>query len=172
MKIITDQDCPPGRFLGELQRATRKHAETVEQLHKTPSEVARMLELPTVALDGVSIGELAHAIRFSGLWLRDAAGGWIVYRAESPRVAPQEVRDAPGGRRSHWTPPMEMNNADDICGFCGLPGGDKIPHPVRWPGEESAGTKYVHAMCEDSECARAHSALTDRERQAFLKTIK
>lgn len=36
----------------------------------------------------------------------------------------------------------------EICGFCGQPGADKVPHPVRWPGEDSAGTDYVHASCE------------------------
>ncbi len=61
--------------------------------------------------------------------------------------------------------------ADDICGFCGLPGADKIPHPVRWPGEESAGTELVHAECEDAECGRAHAALNDTQREAFLRTL-
>jgi len=44
---------------------------------------------------------------------------------------------------------------EDICGFCGFPGADKIPHPVRWPGEEPAGTEYVHARCEQEETRRA-----------------
>lgn len=60
---------------------------------------------------------------------------------------------------------------EDICGFCGLPGADKIPHPVRWPGEESAGTEFVHATCENDECRRAHGQLNDRQRQSFLRTI-
>lgn len=59
----------------------------------------------------------------------------------------------------------------DICGFCGEPGADKIPHPIRWPGEESAGTEYVHSGCEDNECRRAHAALTDVERASFLQTL-
>ena len=62
-------------------------------------------------------------------------------------------------------------DGDDICGFCGLPGADKIPHPVRWPGEESAGTRYVHEVCEDAECGRAHAMLSDKEREGFLRTI-
>lgn len=57
---------------------------------------------------------------------------------------------------------------DDVCGFCGLPGADKIPHPHLWPGERSAGTEYVHADCENEECARAHAALTPAERQRCL----
>ena len=60
---------------------------------------------------------------------------------------------------------------DDICGFCSQPGADKIPHPVRWPGEESAGTRYVHATCEDAECHRAHSLLTDKQRADFLRAM-
>ena len=58
-----------------------------------------------------------------------------------------------------------------ICGFCGLRGVDKIPHPIRWPGEESAGTAYVHEECEDAECARAHALLSDTERAEFLRTL-
>lgn len=58
---------------------------------------------------------------------------------------------------------------EDVCGFCGLPGADKIPHPIRWPGEESAGTELVHAECEQEECRRAHSLLNDKQRREFLK---
>ena len=59
----------------------------------------------------------------------------------------------------------------DICGFCGLSGADKFPHPVRWPGEESAGTELVHADCENQECQRAHSLLSDKQRADFLRNI-
>ena len=65
----------------------------------------------------------------------------------------------------------EVVEMDDVCGFCGLGGADKIPHPVRWPGEESAGTDLVHAECEDSECGRAHAALSDEQRRRFLASI-
>ena len=64
-----------------------------------------------------------------------------------------------------------MNADSDICGFCGQPGADKIPHPVRWPGEESAGTRYVHTDCETIECKRAHALLTDEQRAEFLRSI-
>ena len=64
-----------------------------------------------------------------------------------------------------------MNEPEDICGFCGLPGADKIPHPVRWPGEQSARTELVHAHCEHEECGRAHRELTDKQRQDFLRTL-
>lgn len=60
---------------------------------------------------------------------------------------------------------------DDICGLCGEPGADKLPHPVYWPGERVPNTDLVHAECEQEECSRAHAALTDRERQAFLSSI-
>ena len=60
---------------------------------------------------------------------------------------------------------------DDICGFCGKPGADKIPHPIRWPGEDSAGTPFVHADCEDAECKRAHSLLSNKQRADFLKWL-
>jgi hypothetical protein len=65
---------------------------------------------------------------------------------------------------------MPPDESEDICGFCGLPGADKFPHPVRWPGELSAGTELVHADCEQEECGRAHAALSDRDREAFLRT--
>lgn len=58
---------------------------------------------------------------------------------------------------------------DYICGFCGLPGADKIPHPIRWPGEDSADSTYVHRACEDAECKRAYSLLSDKEREGFLE---
>lgn len=48
---------------------------------------------------------------------------------------------------------------------------DMIPHPVRWPGEGSAGTAYIHAECEDEECRRAHAALSDKQRAGFLRWL-
>lgn len=64
-----------------------------------------------------------------------------------------------------------MTESADVCGFCGLPGANKIPHPIRWPGENSAGTEYVHDTCEAEECARAHLNLTDKQRESFLRSI-
>jgi len=61
--------------------------------------------------------------------------------------------------------------AEDICGFCGLVGADKIPHPVRWPDEESAGTELVHANCENEECVRASAMITGQRRIDFLRSI-
>ena len=59
----------------------------------------------------------------------------------------------------------------DICGFCGEAGADKFPHPISWPGEQSAGTKFVHAACEKVESGRAHSLLSDKQRELFLRSI-
>lgn len=66
---------------------------------------------------------------------------------------------------------IQINDEKDICGFCGLPGADKFPHPVRWPGEQSAGTELVHAACEEEECGRAHRVLSDQQRQSFLRSL-
>lgn len=63
------------------------------------------------------------------------------------------------------------HNGPDVCGFCNLPGADKIPHPVRWPGEQAPGSEYVHRECEEEECQRAHATLTDKEREQFLRTV-
>lgn len=59
----------------------------------------------------------------------------------------------------------------EICGFCGQPGADKIPHPVRWPNEHHPGSELVHAACEAEECRRAHQMLSDKERERFLRNL-
>lgn len=61
--------------------------------------------------------------------------------------------------------------AEDICGLCGLPGADKMPHPCYWPGERVPESELVHVECEQAECGRAHAALTDKQREDFLRTI-
>jgi hypothetical protein len=50
-----------------------------------------------------------------------------------------------------------MEESDDICGLCGLPGADKIPHLCHWPNEAISDTGLVHADCEQEECQRAYS---------------
>lgn len=65
-----------------------------------------------------------------------------------------------------------MKEEIDICGFCGEPGADKIPHPVRWPQERKSRTKLVHAECEELECARASELCQGEEREKFLKSIR
>jgi hypothetical protein len=59
---------------------------------------------------------------------------------------------------------------EDICGLCGEPGADKIPHPHYWPGEMRPSTELVHAECEQQECARAHSRLSQAERDAVIRS--
>lgn len=63
------------------------------------------------------------------------------------------------------------SNEQDICGLCGGPGADKIPHPIHWPGEQEPQTELVHASCEADECMRAHAALSDRARESFLRWV-
>lgn len=60
---------------------------------------------------------------------------------------------------------------DDICGLCGLPGADKIPHPVYWPNEQRPYTEFIHRECEDQECRRAHGELSPKEINDFLNTL-
>lgn len=66
---------------------------------------------------------------------------------------------------------MGETSDDDTCGLCGQPGADKVAHPAYWPGEQRPGTKYVHADCEAAECGRAHAALSDDERERFLRSL-
>lgn len=61
---------------------------------------------------------------------------------------------------------------DDICGLCGEPGADKIPHPIRWPRERRPDTDLVHAECERQACAEGSAACQGRERDAFLNSIR
>ena len=64
---------------------------------------------------------------------------------------------------------------EDICGFCGEPGANKIPHPHRWPTEVNPNSELVHADCEQEECHRAHAEFRDRVGldgiRRFLRTI-
>ena len=66
----------------------------------------------------------------------------------------------------------QITAEEDICGFCGESGADKIPHPIHWPGEQTAGTEYVHAECEKNECKRAHSLLSEKQRIDFLVSLR
>lgn len=64
-----------------------------------------------------------------------------------------------------------MSDDEDICGLCGQPGADKYAHPMHWPGELIPDGPLVHAACEEEECKRAHSLLTDKQRESFLRSI-
>ena len=70
-----------------------------------------------------------------------------------------------------WSVIDEVDEAVDICGLCGLPGADKMASPNHWPGERVPDSELVHAECEEAECGRAHAALSDKQRQDFLRTI-
>jgi len=67
---------------------------------------------------------------------------------------------------------MPENDDTYICGLCGLPGADKIAHPVHWPGEQIPTGQFVHATCEQEECKRAHAELTQTQRENFLRIIR
>jgi hypothetical protein len=64
-----------------------------------------------------------------------------------------------------------MTPDDDLCGLCGLPGADKIPHPEYWPGERRPETDLIHAECEVEETERAFMALSEEERRSHLDLI-
>ncbi len=50
---------------------------------------------------------------------------------------------------------IEETEDEDICGLCGEPGADKLPHPCYWPTERRPDVHLVHATCESEECERA-----------------
>lgn len=64
---------------------------------------------------------------------------------------------------------------EDICGYCGEPGADKYAYwtggGVYWPGEFIPETELVHADCEREEQRRAHAALSQKERDAVLRSV-
>ena len=66
---------------------------------------------------------------------------------------------------------LQEADGDDICGLCGGPGADKYAHTCYWPGETHPDGPLVHADCEAEECRRAHSALTTKQRESFLRTL-
>ena len=71
----------------------------------------------------------------------------------------------------HECEECKRRSAEDICGLCGLPGADKMASPNHWPGERVPETELVHQACEEAECGRAHAALSDKQREAFLRTM-
>ena len=72
---------------------------------------------------------------------------------------------------SHLSDLIESALDEDVCGLCGQPGADKIPHPEHWPGERLPESDLVHADCERVECMRAHACLTDEQRLTRLRII-
>lgn len=69
-----------------------------------------------------------------------------------------------------------MDENEDICGYCGEPGADKMAlwtgGGLYWPGEYIPETELVHAECEAEETRRAHTALSQKERDSFLQSIR
>jgi len=68
---------------------------------------------------------------------------------------------------------MESNS--DICGLCGKPGADKMAMwtggGIYWPGEVIPETELVHLECEQEEQRRAHSLLSQDQRDEILRNI-
>ena len=71
--------------------------------------------------------------------------------------------------------PREKEEDMTICGLCGRPGADKwalwTGGGIYWPGEIRPETELVHAECEQAETARAHAALTQKQRDDVLRSI-
>ena len=65
--------------------------------------------------------------------------------------------------------------SEDICGICGEPGADKMAlwtgGGIYWPGEFIPETELVHQECEQEETRRAHTALTQEQRDVVLRSI-
>ena len=70
----------------------------------------------------------------------------------------------------------EQQNDDDICGYCGKPGADKMAlwtgGGMYWPGEFVPETRVVHSKCEREETRRAHEALSQEQIDAVLRGIR
>lgn len=70
---------------------------------------------------------------------------------------------------------MSNTEEPDICGLCGNHGADKMAlwtgGGVYWPGEIRPETEMVHAECEHAEQARAHSMLTQAQRDAVIRGV-
>lgn len=118
-----------------------------------------LLDALSMGSDDVALGRLEIEL------LADAIAGDLEELLPSPLPEPELGE---GGAPNDVTGEVE----EDICGLCGEPGADKIPHPVHWPGEAVPDGDLVHADCEQEECRRAHAALTDEQRRAFLGSIR
>jgi len=104
----------------------------------------------------------------------DHLRSWLLYMRRQPNASAVHrwIDDALNGKSAFidrdFSAPIDEEN---ICGLCGDPGADKIAHPTYWPGERRPDGEMVHAECEQSECGRAHAALSDAERKSFLRSI-
>lgn len=70
---------------------------------------------------------------------------------------------------------MIDEESEDICGICGEPGADKMAlwtgGGLYWPGETVPNSEFVHQECEQEETERAHSELSQEQRNEFLRSI-
>lgn len=70
---------------------------------------------------------------------------------------------------------MIDEESEDICGICGEPGADKMAlwtgGGLYWPGETVPNSEFVHQECEQEETERAHSELSQEQRNEFLGSI-
>lgn len=70
---------------------------------------------------------------------------------------------------------MMTEESEDICGLCGEPGADKMAlwtgGGKYWPRETVPDTEFVHQECEQEETERAHSELSQEQRDEFLRSI-
>lgn len=66
----------------------------------------------------------------------------------------------------------DEDDEQDICGLCGQPGADKMAKwtggAIYWPGEERPELDMVHGECEQEECRRAHSLISQPRRDAII----
>lgn len=99
----------------------------------------------------------------SGALVMDHDGRWLCGKCELKYVAADMRSDSARDARCEAD--------EDICGLCGKPGADKMAHPEHWPGEQIPDGPLVHAECEQEECRRAHSLLTDEQRRNVLGGI-
>lgn len=127
--------------------------------------------------------EAENMIADDGEGLRDFSGEYVKAEIAEELLAALKDIVAPGGRENVMRIAMPViekyddpancivDDTSDICGLCGQPGANKIPHPEHWPGERIPDSEFVHVECEDEECRRAHSCLTPKQRQSTLDSI-
>lgn len=58
-----------------------------------------------------------------------------------------------------------IREAEDICGFCGLGGADKIPAPLQYQDQMDPESDYVHQECEREEEERCAEIEWERRRR-------
>ena len=59
------------------------------------------------------------------------------------------------------------DGSDDICGYCGKPGAEKLPL-CSWPNQDDPQSEYVHAECENKAAQEAMDACSQQERDNWI----